>query len=40
MKLADLKDRRGIITTTPHKYVLAVALRPPIDMSDETAVFR
>lgn len=37
MKLANLKDRLGIITTTPHKYILAVALRPPIDMSEDTA---
>lgn len=35
MKLADIPDRRGIITTTPDKYIWAVAGRPPIDMSDE-----
>lgn len=37
MKFADLSDRQGIITTTPDKYIRAVAGRPPIDMSDEVA---
>jgi hypothetical protein len=37
MKLADIEDRQGLVTTTPYKYILAAARTPPIDMSDETA---